>query len=210
MSTLKAVDGNPVEGLPKPGSPCSVKAPTAFAQWMNPAEGVFLYTPVPYFAALVLLLYRNDLSRFRHPFRDDGTPRTWWVVLNHLGLLTTEQAARIPTRKRECLPYAVFLSVSLVLSLSWLLRAFPLLWYYLVMVQGVAGIALSIAAARYFGSPPRRPYVDVLTYPRLGSRLRHLGKIPTERREIKPAAVIQEGQSADGSVATQSTQERAN
>ena len=193
----------------KPGSPCSVKTPTSFAQWMNPAEAIFLYTPTPYFAALVLLLYRNDLSRLRHPFRDDGTPRTWWLVLNHLGLLTTEQAARVPGRKRESLPYAVFLSVSLVLSLSWLLRTFPLLWYYLVMVQGVAGIALSAAAVRYFGSPPRRPYVDVLTYPRLGSRLRHLPKLPKERRETKPAA-IQEGQQADGSAFTQSTQGRAN
>jgi hypothetical protein len=193
----------------KPSSLCSVKTPTAFAQWMNPAEGIFLYTPIPYFAAFVLLLYRNDLSRLRHPFKDDGSPRTWWVVLNHLGLLTTEQAARIPSRKRESLPYAVFLSVTLVLSLSWLLRAFPLLWYYLVIVQGVAGIVLSAAAVRYLGSPPRRPYVDVLTYHRLGSRLRHLAKLPKEKREIKPAA-IQEGQSADGSVVTQSTQERAN
>jgi hypothetical protein len=176
---------------------------------MNPAEGIFLYTPIPYFAAFVLLLYRHDLSRLRHPFRDDDTPRTWWVVLNHLGLLTTEQVARIPSRKRESLPYAVFLSVSLVLSLSWLLRAFPLLWYYLVIVQGVAGIVLTAAAVRYFGSPPRRPYVDVLTYPRLGSRLRNLAKLPTEKREIKSAA-IQESQQANGSVVTQSAQERAN
>jgi hypothetical protein len=176
---------------------------------MNPAEGIFLYTPIPYSAAFVLLLYRHDLSRLRHPFRDDGTPRTWWVVLNHLGLLTTQQAARIPSRKRESLPYAVLLSVSSVLSLSWLLGAFPLLWYYLVIVQGVAGIVLSAAAVRHFGSSPRRHYVDVLTYPRLGSRLRHLAKLPTEKREIKPAAV-QESQQADGNVVTKSTQERAN
>ena len=209
MSTLKAADGNPIEGPPEPSSSCSVKTPTAFAQWMNPAEGIFLYTPIPYFAAFVLLLYRNDLSRLRHPFRDDGTPRTWWAVLNLLGLLTTEQAARVPSRKRESLPYAVFLSVWLVLSLSWLLMGFPLLWYYLVIAQGVAGIVLSAAAVRYFGSPPRRPYVDVLTYPRLGSRLRHLAKLPKEKREIRPAA-IQESRQADGSAVTQRTQERAN
>jgi hypothetical protein len=209
LSTLKAPDGNPIEGLPKPSSLRSVKTPTAFAQSMNPAEGIFLYTPIPYFAAFVLLLYRNDLSRLRHLFRDDGTQRTWWVVLNHLGLVTTEQAARIPSRKRESLPYAVFLSASLVLSLSWLLRAFPLLWYCLVIVQGVAGLILSAAAVRYFGPAPRRPYVDVLTYPRLGSRLRHLARLPKEKRKTRPAA-IQESQQGDGSVVTQSTQERAN
>lgn len=209
MSTLKAPDGNPVEGLPKPQSLCSVMNPAAFAQWMNPAEVIFLYTPIPCFAAFVLLFYRHDLSRLRHPFRDDGTPRTWWVVLNHLGLLTTEQAVRIPSRKREFLPYAVFLSVSLVLSLLWLLRAFPLLWYYLVIVQGVAGIVLSAAAVRYFGSPPRRPYVDVLRYPRLGSRLRNLAKFPAEKRESEPATRLdsREGGTTDG---TQRGQERAN
>ena len=29
---------------------------------------------------------------------------------------------------------------------------------------------------QYLGTPPRRPYVDVLRYPRLGSRIRHLPK----------------------------------
>jgi hypothetical protein len=176
---------------------------------MNPAEGVFLYTPIPYFGAFVLLLCRHDLSRLRHPFRDDGSPRQWWAVLNYLGLLTPEQATRIPSRKREFLPYAVFLAASLLVSLSWTLRTFPLLWYYLVIVQGIAGIILSAAAMRYFGSPPRRSYVDVLTYPRLGSRLSHIVKLPSAKREIKPAA-IQEIQQPEGSVVTEGTQEGAN
>lgn len=176
---------------------------------MNPAVGVFLYTPIPYFGALILFLYRHDLSRLRRPFRDDGTPRLWWAVLDHLGLLTPEQSTRTPSRRREFLPYAVFLAVSISLSLSWTLRAFPFLWYYLVIVQGIAGIVLSAAAIRYFGSPPRRPYVDVLTFPRLGSRLRHIAKLPTEKRGIK-SATVQESQQPDGTVVTQSTQEGTN
>jgi hypothetical protein len=176
---------------------------------MNPALDVFLYTPIPYFGAFILFLYRHDLSRLRRPFRDDGSPRLWWVVLDHLGLLTPEQSIRIPSRRREFLPYGVFVAASLSLSLSWTLRTFPHLWYYLVIVQGIAGIVLSAAAMRYFGSPPRRPYVDVLTYPRLGSRLRHIAKLLTEKREIKPAA-IQESQQPDGTVVTQSTQEGTN
>ena len=74
----------------------------------------------------------------------------------------------MPSRKREFLPYVVFVSVSLALSLSWALRAFSLLWYHLVIVQGIAGIVLTAATMRYLGSPPRRPYVDVLRYPGSG------------------------------------------
>jgi len=145
---------------------------------MNPAEGVFLYSPVPYWAAFVLLLYRHDLSRLGHHFRDESSPRNWWLVLNNLGLLSSEQASHMPSRRREFLPYLVFLSVSLGLSLSWALRLFPLLWYYLVIVQGIAGIVLAAATVQYLGTPPRRPYVDVLRYPRLGSRMRHLPQMP--------------------------------
>jgi hypothetical protein len=150
---------------------------------MNPAEDVFLYTPIPYFGAFVLLLYRHDLSRLRHQFRDDGSPRAWWLVLNRLGLLTPEQATRIPSRKREFLLHVAFFAVSLFLSLSWTLRLFPHLWYYLVIVQGIAGIVLSAATVQYLGPPPRRPYVDVLRYPRLGSRVSHLPKV----LPVKPA-----------------------
>jgi hypothetical protein len=46
---------------------------------------------------------------------------------------------------------------------------------------------------QYLGTPPRRPYVDVLRYPRLGSRIRHLGKIPEGKRESEPTKEPQEG-----------------
>ena len=77
---------------------------------MNPAEAIFLYLPIPYWAAFLLLLYRHDLSRLIHPVRDDGSLRNWWAVLNHLGLLDT--GARRPSRKKEILPYLVYLSIS--------------------------------------------------------------------------------------------------
>ena len=152
---------------------------------MNPAEGLFLYTPIPYFATLVLLLYRHDLSRLRHPFRDGGTPRNRWLVLGSLGLLSPEQASRMPGRRREFVPYVVLLPVSLALSLSWALRVFSPLWYHLIIAQGIAGIVLTASAVRYLGSPPRRSYVDVLRYPRLGSRLRHLPEMLAVNPQIK-------------------------
>ena len=175
---------------------------------MNLAEGVFLYTPIPYFAAFVLLLYRHDLSRLRHPFRDDGSPRTWWLVLNHLGLLSSDQTSRMPGRTRQLLPYVACLAVSSVVSISWILRVFPSLWYYLVIDQGLAAIVLTTATIQYLGAQPRRPYVDVLRYPRLGSRIRHLGKLAAVKKESKPVAK-QEGQQAEVATVTPTVQEGA-
>ena len=142
---------------------------------MNPAEAVFLYLPVPFWAAFVVLLYRHDLSRLTHPVRDDGCLRNWWSVLTYLGIL--DAGMHRPSRRKETLPYVVYLSISAGVSLSWIFRIFPLVWYYLIIVQGISGIVLTAATMQYLGTPPRRPYVDVLRYPRLGSRVRHLPKV---------------------------------
>jgi hypothetical protein len=159
---------------------------------MNPAEGVFLYSPVPYWVAFVLLLYRHDLSRLRHPFRDGGAPKDWWVVLNYLGLL--DEGTPKPSTLREILPYVLYLSISAGVSLSWILRAFPPFLYYLIIVQGISGIVLTAATMQYLGNPPRRPFVDVLRYPRLGSRIRHLPKLSSLKEKAggqpEPEAAI--------------------
>jgi hypothetical protein len=144
---------------------------------VNPAEAIFLYLPVPYWAAFVVLLYRHDLSRLFHPFRDDGRVRSWWFVLNHLGLLSKERPERRPGRKSEFLPYVMYVAVSLVASLSWVLKFYSSLWYHLLIAQGTSAIVLTAMTMQYLGSPPRRAYVDVLRFPRLGSRVRHLAKV---------------------------------
>ena len=148
---------------------------------MEATEVIFLYLSVPYWITFVLVLYRHDLSRLTHPVRDDGSLRNWWSVLTYLGIL--DAGTNRPSRKREILPFVIYLSISAGVSLSWTLRLFPLVWYYLIIVQGISGIVLTAATMQYIGTPPRRPYVDVLTYPRLGSRVRHLPKaLP-----VKPA-----------------------
>jgi len=152
---------------------------------------IFLYQPVPYWIAFVLVLYRHDLSRLILPVRDDGSLRNWWSVLTYLGIL--DAGTRRPSRKKEILPFVVYLSISAGVSLSWTFRLFPLVWYYLIIVQGISGIVLTAATMQYLGQPPRRPYVDVLRYPRLGSRIRHLGKIPEGKRESEPTKEPQEG-----------------
>ena len=139
---------------------------------MGTGELLFLYLPLPYWAASVLLEYRHGLSRMLHPARDSGSLRNWWDVLNHLHLLDPGTAR--PDRKAELLPYAIYLSASMALSLSWVLGIFPLVWYYLALVQALSGLVLTAATIQYLGPPPRRPYVDVLGYPRRGSRIMHL------------------------------------
>ena len=147
---------------------------------MSPAEAIFLYAPFLWWGILALVLYRHDLSRLFHPFRDDGSTRNWWMVLNHLSLFEKE---RVPKKPRKgFMPLLIVAIASTAMSLSWNLRLFPPLWYYLIIAQGISAIILTAATMQYAGVPPRRPFVDVLTYPRLGSRISHLGKVPEESR----------------------------
>ena len=141
---------------------------------MNPAEVEFLYLPVFYWGAFVPWLYRHDLSRLHHPFRERSGPLGWWSAFLSSGLLSPEQAAHRPEGSRQALPYVAYLLVASVLSLSWAIPAFPQDWYYLLAAQAASGLVLAMATVRHLGTPPRRPFVDVLRYPRLGSRLRHL------------------------------------
>jgi hypothetical protein len=99
-----------------------------------------------------------------------------------LGIL--DAGTHRPSREKEILPFVVYLSISAGVSLSWILRLFPLVWYYLIIVQGVSGIVLTAATMQYLGTPPRRPYVDVLRYPRLESRIKHLPKVSSLERKV--------------------------
>jgi len=147
---------------------------------MNPASDIFLYTPFPYCLIFILVLYRHDLSGLSHPVRDDGSPRNWWMVLNHLGLFEKEKVPKKPGR--GLLPLLIVAIASTTTSLIWSLRLLPPLWYSLIIAQGISAIILTAATMQYLGVPPRRPFVDVLRYPRLSSRIRHLGKVPEETR----------------------------
>ncbi|MDG7006654.1 MAG: hypothetical protein JRN06_00250 [Nitrososphaerota archaeon] len=145
---------------------------------MNSAEVLVLYLPVAYWGAFILLLYRHDLSRLLNPFRDQNGLRGWWSVLLSLGLLSPEQAALKPGGRGQALPYAAYLIVGGGLSLAWIIPAFPHDWYYLLGIQAASGVVFVMATVKHLGPPPRRPYVDVLRYPRLGSRVRHLQPPP--------------------------------
>jgi hypothetical protein len=171
---------------------------------MNPAEALFLYLPIPYWAAFLLPLYRHDLSRLFHPVRDDGSMRNWWSVLSYMGIL--DDGVRRPGRTKEILRYVVYLSLSAGVSLSWALWTFPQLWYYLMVAQGISAVILTAATMQYLGTPPRRPYADVLRYPRLGSRISHLPKVSSLEQK---AGQRSHAQPAEGMPANLENQERA-
>jgi hypothetical protein len=141
---------------------------------MNAIEFLLLHLPIPYWFAAVLYLYRHDLAVVFHPVRDEGSPRNWWLVLTYLGLLNGKGKHK-PSRRSEFLPYAVILLLAALASLFSILRPSP--WYFLILVQGASGLMLTSFTMLYVGSPSPRPYLDVLIYPRIGSRVRHLRKI---------------------------------
>ncbi len=138
---------------------------------------LFLYSPFPYWAIATFLAYRHDLSRFIHPMRDHGNLKAWWSVCRYLGLIDQIRVPE-PSARRGVIPFVACLLASAVASLSWTLRAFPLVWYYLLLAQAMSGLILFAATFWYLGPLPSRPYADALAYPRLGSRIRHLAKVP--------------------------------
>jgi hypothetical protein len=161
---------------------------------MGPSD-VLLYEPFPYWTVAVLVMYRHNLSRLFHPIRDNGGLRNWWYVLGHIGLIDPKTVPR-PGVKEEVLLYVACSVGAAGVSLSWLVRLFPLFWYDLALVQVVSGLILAAATVRYLGQPPRRPFVDVLRYPRLGSRIRHFPKVSTlgegKREAQQPASTLNE------------------
>ncbi len=138
---------------------------------------LFLYFPLPFWAISTLIAYRHDLSRFIHPMREHSSLKTWWSVCGYLGLIDRTMVPE-PSSRRGFVPYVALLLASAAVSLSWTLGAFPLVWYYLLLSQAVSGLILFAATSRSLGPLPSRPYADALPYPRLGSRIRHLAKVP--------------------------------
>jgi hypothetical protein len=167
---------------------------------MNPVGTVFLYLPFPYWAASVLFLYGRDLSRLRHPVRDDGSTGNWWAVLNQLGLLSDHHLTRRRHSSGGLALYLAVPSASFGLSEACTLLLAPSAWYFLVLIQAAAGIVMTAMTVRSVGPPPGRSYKDFLAYPRLGSRISHLARLtplavidsaPKSERESHPESTGQ-------------------
>ena len=146
---------------------------------MNEVSWLFVYTPLPWLAAMYVAAYRHDLARIARPLRDHASLNDWWSVCGHLGLVSAD--ARRPSRRVPEVRLLLALVSSAVVSLLWLAPV-PLAWYYLVAMQAASALPLFLLMVYRVGPLPFKPYRDVLPYPRLGSRVRHLQQ---RRRPIK-------------------------
>ena len=149
---------------------------------MTDSAWLFLYTPVPYLAAMYAVAYRHDITRLAKPLHDGASAHEWWSVCGHLGLVGAE--AEPPQR-----PFLGGTRNLLLIVSSLVIYAIPglipLPWYYLCAVQAAVAVPLFILLILNWTGPfPFKPYRDVLPYPRLGTRARDLRR----RNEQEPKA----------------------
>ena len=149
---------------------------------MTDSGWLFLNTPVPYLVAMYFVAYRHDLGRIARPFHDLSNGSEWHAVFERLDLAGTGLAPP----KRHLLGGTrnlVFVVASFVVYGFSVFASFLLAWYFLCAIQAAVAVPLfMLLVANRTGPFPFRPYRDVLPYPRLGTRVRDLGK----RKESKP------------------------
>jgi hypothetical protein len=118
--------------------------------------------------------YRRDLARLFRPFRDHACPVDWQSVCDYLGL--AGEGTKVADDGRWLLPQLLLICSSAVISrLQWFIPL-PPAWFYMIAVQIAAALPIFIFIRLYWAGPfPFKPYRDVLPYPRLGTRVRHLG-----------------------------------
>ena len=148
---------------------------------------LFLNTPIPYLAAMYFVAYKHDLGRLVKPFHDrPGTKADWYSVCQQLKLITAD--VKHPASPRLGGMTNLFLVVASfsVYAVS-VFASFFLPWYYLCALQAVAAAPIFVLLVmNRLGPFPFRPYRDVLPYPRLGTRVRHVGGPKAESQAVHP------------------------
>lgn len=141
---------------------------------------LLLYTPLPWLLTMYVVAFRHDLTRIASPFRDHATQRDWWSVCTYLGLISRP----VPRPNEDLLRKApsIAIVVSAAISLLWLPLPIRPAWYYLCAVQALAALPLFLLLVAWVGPLPYATRRDVLPYPRLGTRVRHLVKAKEARR----------------------------
>jgi hypothetical protein len=142
---------------------------------MADTSWLFVYTPLPYLAAMYLAAYRRDLGRIARRVQDGATKREWWSVCRYLGLIDAD--IKKPTMRLWRSPLLVASFLALSISLLWIVIPIHFSWYYLCAMQMVAALPLLLILVRITGPIPFRPYRDVLPFPRRGTRTRHLKEL---------------------------------
>ena len=149
---------------------------------------LFLYTPIPYLAAMYLVAYRHDLGRLARPFRDFSSDSEWYAVCRRLEIVDKNTILLERSRFWDA-GNLVLLVVSLVIYIGSAIASFFLPWYYLCAIQAAVAVPLFVLVVLNWTGPiPSRPYRDTLPYPRLGTRVRHVKKDETKAMPAEPAA----------------------
>ncbi|MDG6989475.1 MAG: hypothetical protein JRN21_09210 [Nitrososphaerota archaeon] len=138
---------------------------------VNALVELFLNTPAPYLLMFYVIVYRHDLGRYHHPFRDHDTPRDWVLVFRKIGVVPKDQ----PAQAYGTDALKIFPVVFLGLFIWWLgpFLAFGV-WYQAIVAQLLSAIVLMSAITRSLGPSANIARRDHMRYPRLGSRVLHL------------------------------------
>ena len=151
---------------------------------------VFLYTPVPYLGAMYFVAYRHDLARLVRPFHDARPARVnWFAVCKTLGLVGDDlkPPAGGPVGGARNL---VLLTVSVSVFAVSIFTSQVLPWYYLCSLQTFVALPLFVGlVVNRTGPLPFKPYRDTLPYPRLGTRVRHLGRAKPDQDAVPERTV---------------------
>jgi hypothetical protein len=143
---------------------------------MTDTGWLFLYTPAPYLAAMYLGAYRHDLGRLFRPFRDLSSVSEWYSVCRRLGLAGAELKPPSKPLLGSTRNLLLFISSLAAYSISGY-ASLVLAWYYLCALQALVAVPLFILLVTNWTGPfPFKPYRDFLPYPRLGTRVRDLGR----------------------------------
>ena len=138
----------------------------------NALEFLFFDTPIPYLIALYAISYRYDLGRYHRPFRDHDTPRDWVLVFKRIGVVPADQPAQAyGTDLLKIMP------VMLIGLFIWWLGPYITfgVWYQEIVVQFISAIVLMSVLTRLLGPAANTTRRDHMKYPRLSSRVLHLG-----------------------------------
>ncbi|MDG7009138.1 MAG: hypothetical protein JRN06_13090 [Nitrososphaerota archaeon] len=138
---------------------------------------LFLYTPVPYLAAMYLVTYRHDLGRLAKPFRDCSSESEWYSVCRCLGLAGVDLRPPEKPLLGSTRNLLLLIASLTIYAASGYASSLLLAWYYLCAIQAAVAAPLFVLLVLNWTGPfPFKPYRDVLPYPRLGTRIRHLGR----------------------------------
>ena len=155
-----------------------------------------LYTPLGYLGLLYLVFYFRDLSRFTHPFTQQGG-ESWGDVLLYLGLITGEQSGeRRRTHRGRAIALVVCL-VGVMATFVFPLFSLPLVVAFLLLALFqflCAFMVMRLAIVPSLGRPTFwRKHLSHIGSPknRVSSRVLYLEKLETKKPIVKEARVNQ-------------------